>query len=567
MKISSTDRDIKAVLNSGFFVVPRFQRPYSWDRENVDEFWNDLISSETTDYFIGSMVTYKAKDGAYWVVDGQQRLTTITMSLAALRNAFAADGLADLANGIQTLIERKDVDNVPRFILKTETSYPYFQEQIQKNGIAELDGDDHFEERKLRAAFLALEGYVNGVVAASKTLAAGNAEKKKAEVGKALSEIRDRLLALKLIFIEVDDENDAYNLFETLNTRGKDLAVSDLVKNHFTRLIKPHNKQVDIAKAKWEEVQEIIEGSSADLSLDSFLHHYWLSKHEYVTIKQLFKQFRKKVIVANAKDYLAELVRDAKTYRQIHETGYRKWMPQEGSIRASLEALSLFQVTQPTPMVLSIMREFNGGRLKPKHTARALAALERFHFMVTAVTSQRSSGGVSAMYSAAARKLAACSSEQERLQIIDELINKLRERVPTEEEFEIGFAGILYSDAFTKQRRLVRYVLGRFFADDNPAVTADYSQMTIEHLRSQADPTTDEEKRATAELGNLVFVPSKLNSELDSKGFAQKKAILAKKKVALDKEVETAADWGLPQITARTKKMAARAYKKLWKID
>ena len=74
---------------------------------------------------------------------------------------------------------------------------------------------------------------MNGVVAASKTLAPGNAEKK-AEVGKALSEIRDRLLALKLIFIEVDEENDAYNLFETLNTRGKDLAVSDLVKNHLT---------------------------------------------------------------------------------------------------------------------------------------------------------------------------------------------------------------------------------------------------------------------------------------------------------------------------------------------
>lgn len=567
MKISSTDRDIKAVLNTGFFVIPRFQRPYSWDRENVDDFWNDLISAESPDYFIGSMVTYKAKDGAYWVVDGQQRLTTITMALAALRNAFASEGFHDLADGVQTLVERKDVDNVPRFILKTETSYPYFQEKIQKQGTADLDGDDHFEEKKLKAAFAALESYVQGVVSAKKTLTHGDVEKKKVETSKALIDIRDRLLALKLIFIEVDEENDAYNIFETLNTRGKDLAVSDLVKNHFTRLIKPQNKQVDIAKAKWEEIQEIIEGSSADLSLDAFLHHYWLSKHEYLTIKKLFKQFRKKVIFANAKDYLAELVRDAKTFRQIHETSYRKWMPQEGGIRGSLEALSLFQVTQPTPMVLSIMREFNGGRLKPKHATRALAAIERFHFMATAVTSQHSSGGISAMYSAAARKLAACTSEEERLKVIDDLIAKLRERVPTQEEFEVGFASILYSDAFTKQRKLVRYVLSRFFAEDNPAVTADFSHMTIEHLRSQVDATTDDEKRITAELGNLIFVPAKLNSDLDSKGFAQKKAILAKNNVVVDKEVGAATDWGLPQIVTRTKRLATRGYKKLWKID
>jgi hypothetical protein len=64
-----------------------------------------------------------------------------------------------------------------------------------------------------------------------------------------------------------------------------------------------------------------------------------------------------------------------------------------------------------------------------------------------------------------------------------------------------------------------------------------------------------------------MFVPAKLNSDLDSKGFAQKKAILVKKKVVLDKEVAVAAEWGLPQIVARTKRMAARAYKKLWKID
>lgn len=58
MKIESHDRSIGDLLTSGYYVIPRFQRPYSWDSENVAEFWNDTIVNESADYFIGSMVVY-----------------------------------------------------------------------------------------------------------------------------------------------------------------------------------------------------------------------------------------------------------------------------------------------------------------------------------------------------------------------------------------------------------------------------------------------------------------------------------------------------------------------------
>jgi uncharacterized protein with ParB-like and HNH nuclease domain len=59
MKIESTDQEVRTMLSSGYYRIPRFQRPYSWDRENIQDFWEDVIQENPQDYFIGSMVVYK----------------------------------------------------------------------------------------------------------------------------------------------------------------------------------------------------------------------------------------------------------------------------------------------------------------------------------------------------------------------------------------------------------------------------------------------------------------------------------------------------------------------------
>ena len=96
--------------------------------------------------------------------------------------------------------------------------------------------------------------------------------------------------------IVLDNEDDAYIIFETLNTRGKDLRVSDLVKNYLTKLLPKKNQDVDISKDKWTKARDLIEGSNADLNMDGFLHHFWLSKYEYTTQKKLFKLIKKVIL-------------------------------------------------------------------------------------------------------------------------------------------------------------------------------------------------------------------------------------------------------------------------------
>ena len=86
MKIESRDRTVKDLLSSGYYVIPRFQRPYSWDIENISDFWADVAENQS-EYFIGSMVVYQLL-GRLGVVDGQQRLTTIMILLASLRDTL-----------------------------------------------------------------------------------------------------------------------------------------------------------------------------------------------------------------------------------------------------------------------------------------------------------------------------------------------------------------------------------------------------------------------------------------------------------------------------------------------
>jgi len=442
MDIKPRDQTIKNLLESGFYRIPRFQRPYSWDRENVEDFWNDAVVADDPDYFIGSFVLHTEKQAAdvYNVVDGQQRLTTITLLLACVRNALDLHGFSDQAMGVQKLIERPDLNNEVQFVLQSETPYPYLQEQIQKHGNGEELGELGAEERALQAAFTFLGQQIGKAIESIERDTTIADAKRKESIRAKLLEIRDKLLRLQLIAIQLGTEDDAYLIFETLNTRGKDLSVSDLVKNHLTRLLKPTNKGVDRSKDKWNKVLATLEGSEADIDVNRFLHHSWLSRYAYTTEKLLFKQIKRVVSKLNAAEFLESLVGDARTYRQVLEPASRRWTKQEAPIVRSLLALMSFRVVQPVPMLLSILRAYDSDALTLAQTVQLLSSMEDFHAQFTAVTAQRTGGGTAFMYALGARDLSASNTKDKNGQVLKAFRQKLRDRIPRYEEFEAGIA-------------------------------------------------------------------------------------------------------------------------------
>ena len=568
MKITCIDKEVRKVFETGYYVIPRFQRPYSWEKDHVAEFWDDVIVENSSDYFIGSIVVFKKNDEHFGIVDGQQRLTTITMILCAIRNQYSKYDLTNLSKGVHSLIEKIDLNNTTNYILQTETSYPYFQEYIQKFSKPEINVEFTSEETALKNGFDQINNYIETEI---NTIKNENnllfQEEITSKIQQKLNEIRDKVLKLKIIYIELDNEDDAYLVFETLNTRGKDLSVGDLIKNFLTKNIKTNNPNVDLPKNKWAQLKKNIEGSSDDLQVDTFLLHVWLSKYDYTTIKVLYKKVKKAIDPSKAKAFLDELLKDSQTYSIIFNPITRNWSKNEYPLFESLRSLVGFRVTQQTPMVLAIMRDFFDANLRYKFAKEGLEAIEFFHYIFTGITSQRSSGGIGTMYSNYARKLSSASQEN-KIIVIRELKEKMKEKIPTYDEFLANFKNLKFTNAYTKQKRIIHYTLSKFDSHFNEnGVSVDYEKMTIEHLLPQ-NPINKQENHEdyVGSIGNLVLLNEKSNSNLENKEFLDKKSILINQSIYLDEIILSSSKWGKEEIEKRTEFLAEKCYKTIFKI-
>ncbi|MES3040397.1 MAG: DUF262 domain-containing HNH endonuclease family protein [Pseudomonadota bacterium] len=566
MKIESNDTDIESLLAGSYFHIPRFQRPYSWDDDNINDFWNDVVVNSSSDYFIGSMVVYKKDKQQFGVVDGQQRLTTITILLCVIRDHFLKAGSSDLAQGIHQLIERKDRRNKNEYVLKTETSFPYFQEHIQKfSEETDLDIEVRIEEKALQNAHARFDKLVSSVLGAiDQDASIKQLNKIKLKLDKLIG-LREAVLNLNLIFIALESEDDAYLIFETLNTRGKDLALTDLVKNHFYKHLKVKG-DVDHAKIKWTKMFETISNSASDISPDDYIYHFWSSRYEAVPQKKLFPKIKKEISKIKANDYLNDLVSDSKIYRSIHEE-YYGWEKNEVEVADSLYALQMFKLSQPTPAVMSLVRAYRDKKIKYRKLRDALSAIEKFHFIFTAITSSRSSGGISAMYTSFAIKLFGCLGPQEASDHISEFVEKLKFKIPSFDEFKVAFKEVIYTNSNSKQKHLVRYILEKFSIHYDYKYPVDFDDLTIEHLCPQKNIGVSLWNESSIGcLGNLIFIDQKTNGDLDTKSFLEKRSILQDRGYAFDEVVAGAVDWTLESIITRVDSMADVAYHKIWKI-
>ncbi|WP_299296836.1 DUF262 domain-containing protein [uncultured Tateyamaria sp.] len=564
MKIESSDTNVERLFTSDFLIIPRFQRPYSWDDENLEDFWNDVVKAEGEDYFIGSMVLYGAGRQQYGVVDGQQRLTTITILLCVIRNVFQELGSENLAKGLHALIERGDRDSVNRYVVMTETSYPFFAEEIQKFEEKDFETEPQREEKRLQASYNFFEKKVRGILVAVDADGAVLKDDKLEAKIRRLKELRDSVLFLSLIRIELDNEDDAYLIFETLNTRGKDLALTDLLKNHFLKTIKGKGS-VDSAKELWTKILSTINGSEVDIDPDTFFTHSWSSKFEATTQQKAYKRIKSAVKATTAKDQLKGFVVDAEYYVSIFNPD-QGWKKEQVEIINSLKAMRIFKISQHTPGVLSLVRANKSGLISDRALKRALKAIEDFHFLFTAVTSSRSSGGISAMYSSFGRKIFEAKDANEAGVVINELIEKLDERKPSISEFLAGFEQISYTKINTKQSSLVRYTLQKLAVSQKLAFSDDAANLTIEHIFPQAKMDADWNADIIGSFGNLILLTKKDNEELQDDSFEEKIKVLKTLNGSVPQDVLDAPDWTKERVQDRTSALAATAYHEVWNI-
>ena len=116
--------------------------------------------------------------------------------------------------------------------------------------------------------------------------------------------------------------------------------------------------------------------SAASLDASTYLHHYWLSRFDYTPERTLFEKVKKHVNKQNASEFLDGIVKDVETYRRIFEPDNFAWEKEEEPLRASLTALGVFKVRQPTPLILAVLRAYFAKKISLKQARATIAAIE-----------------------------------------------------------------------------------------------------------------------------------------------------------------------------------------------
>ncbi|HHF2245730.1 TPA: DUF262 domain-containing protein, partial [Haemophilus influenzae] len=142
MNFEADSNTIQGLLTSPrSYNIPRFQRDFSWEKSNYNEFLNDMLGQiqfindnfEGSQYFLGNMLFLGGKTSeVVAIIDGQQRLTTVTILLASLRDSLSSlgDEAKDYAETTQEYLIKK-IDGSPKRKIQTYSSYPYFTQTIQ----------------------------------------------------------------------------------------------------------------------------------------------------------------------------------------------------------------------------------------------------------------------------------------------------------------------------------------------------------------------------------------------------------------------------------------------------
>jgi uncharacterized protein with ParB-like and HNH nuclease domain len=553
------------------YVVPRFQREYSWTKEKVSELWEDILSNITInndkqfnheEYFIGSLVLVgDDKSLSMQIVDGQQRLTTITILLSALCQRFIEIDKKNLAESIyENYIAGKDDEGNYYFKLENETPKPFFQTTIQYIDKKKESASSE-EEKTLLSSYNEFYNYTS-IELLMKRIGQTSPDTDLYEG--FLKAIRDQVVNyLKVIFITVAEEDQAYTIFETLNARGMDLSFVDLIKNKIFKSFTTKHPD-DYAKTQWKKLRNTIGSRNGVGSLETFMRNWWIARYNYTSAENVYRHFKKqwKNGGINSENFLKELLNDAELYVKISSPVLEDFPQQEEKdLYRSLLALKFFNVTQQKPFVLNLFKVREKKYLTLSDVKDILSFIEKFHFAFNAVCSMRPSG-IEQSYSKATRQLFDAKDKNSAKKVIEELKQQLLTRLPDIEKFKDDFSNLKYLKSYTKQKKLIQYIFSHIESTKQTTNEFKPDSITLEHILPQSSGKEDH----ISMIGNLLPLGAKLNQEADSNPLAKKIEIYRKSKFLLTQEFTTSnpETWGEEEIRYRTIKLAEYCYNSMF---
>jgi uncharacterized protein with ParB-like and HNH nuclease domain len=528
------------------YVVPLFQRAYSWKKPQWQALWSDLIDLCKTEnprpHFMGSIVTMPTTcvpEGVskYLLIDGQQRLTTVFILLSALRD-IARQSDEELAEEIDNTIlvnpykkgldryklQPTQIDRIPFHTIIN--SKP--ESQASQNSILECH---RFFERRIRQDGLTVE------LQRIKKVICSN-------------------LSVVSVVLSVDD--DPYLVFESLNAKGRPLTQADLIRNYFFMRIHT-DSQESVYTQYWQPMQNLLNDN-----LTEFIRHYLTKSGVEIKQSEIYFEIKNRINTNDALSYLEDLYIFSEYYSRLLDPSREPKEP----IRKYLLRLNRLEVATVYPFLLNCYDEWMKNRITEGEFISILQVLENFilrRFVCNVQT--RGLNRIFALLYSQVSKSTDLASDN----FVERLKLTLQGRdYPKNVEFRSRFLDVkLYGSNRSEKCKLILESIEEYF---NHKEEVPFDKLSIEHvmpqtLNSEWQENLGEDWAVTHELlrhtiGNLTLTA--YNPELSNNIFYQKKEYLDNSHLELNRYFKSKTSWRREDIEERAEHLADIALE-IWK--
>jgi hypothetical protein len=553
----------KLIGNGLTYRIPRFQRDYSWTNEEWEDLWLDLMGTLRVDgeaaHYMGYLVLQSADDKTFDVIDGQQRLTTISIIvLAVLKNIqriIEAGNEADANKRRRDQIQQTYVGYLdpvtlvarPKLTLNRNNN-TYFQTYLVPLGHLPQRGF-RSSEHLLRKAF---EWFDKRVTDYLKT----SAGEEGMRLARLVEDLSDRLF---FTVITVTDELNAYKVFETLNARGVRLSATDLLKNYLFSVL-DRGGETDHELRNLEDRWEAIVSRLQSENFPDFLRVHWNSRRNFARQADLFKTIRGQVDTTQAVFLLLrEMEEDLDSYLALSSPEPSDW-PQEDKRLAG--ALKTFRVRQPFPLLLAAKRVLDAPDFTGLLRATVVISM-RFNVIGSYSTAEQER-----KYNEVAERVA-----KKELEKLGPTLLALRSVYPEDTAFQAAFAEKIIRTTDSRNNRVVRFIL---CALEKHLSGQDYEfasdSFNLEHVLPQNAPDgwggfdNDDAEALIYRLGNMTLLESGTNRELGTATYVQKRAAYQKSGFGITRKLSNDnAEW-TPERIAQQQIWMANQATAIWRV-
>lgn len=533
------------------YILPAFQRHYSWDKEHCEQLWNDIKNvqeQKKANYFIGSIVN-KAEGVTpisvqhFMLIDGQQRLTTVMLILIALKKYAAENPESDDLNFSADFINDSWLKNTHA---KGEDKYKFLLAGENRESLIDL-----IEEKPIT-------GETHSKIFENYKFFAEKIFKPEPEMKP--SDVYEALCKLTVVNITLDDSDDPQAIFESLNSTGKDLSKSDLIRN-FVLMNLDYGNQTAIYNKYWLPMEKLFGQEKQDILMDDFFRDYISMKLSRLANKDdVYEEFKKwfyfkSGFEKNVHELSKDIFNNAKYYTDIRFA--RSDKPVIKSLYSEIRELT----TVAYPFLMKVHDDFHKGLITEENLIEILKLSVSYVFRRFICSL---SAGLNNIFLTLHNDID--PNDYMNSLKVRFLSFERTSRFPDDKEFSEEF---ISKDIYHMDTRRY-YIFDRLENFENKEAVK-IRDLTIEHIMPQkisqewqkelGENWYEIQKKYLHTIGNLTLTG--YNPEMSNKSFAEKKKIFIESGLKISSYVREHSRWTEKEISERSKILAEKAVK-IW---